>query len=177
MLTILEGSTFCICDEHGDVAGTTGGLYADDTRRLSRLALTINGERPLLLSSGRVEYFSAAFYLRNPLAAGLAQDVLSIVRSRFVGEAMQDRISIRNESMEPQRFTVGLELACDFADIFTVKDHDFTLGDPAHASPLPPPVAASWLDGGSALSFVNGEERTVVGFSRDPRRPDGGSCE
>ena len=25
-LTILEGSTFCICDEHGDVAGPTGGL-------------------------------------------------------------------------------------------------------------------------------------------------------
>src|ERR1041385_2904146 len=155
MLTILEGSTFCICDDRGDIAGDTTGLYADDMRRLSRLVLTINGARPLLLSSGQVEYFSAAFYLRNPLA-GLEQDVLSIVRSRFVGEAMQDRIAIRNESMTPQRFAVGLELACDFADIFTVKDHDFTLGDPAHASPLPPPVAARWLDGGSSLSFVDG---------------------
>src|SRR3954453_11483873 len=133
MLTILEGSTFCICDEHGDVAGTTAGLYSDDTRRLSRLALTINGERPLLLSSGRVEYFSAAFYLRNPLAAGLEHDVLSIVRSRFVGEAMQERVQVSNESMEPQRFTVALELATDFADIFAVKDHDFALGDPVNA--------------------------------------------
>jgi len=60
-LTILEGSTFCICDELGDVRGGLGGLYAHDTRFLSTLTLTINGERPLLLSSGRVEYFSAAF--------------------------------------------------------------------------------------------------------------------
>jgi len=70
-LTILEGSTFCICDEIGDVTGETGGLFADDTRFLSRLRLTLNGKRPLLLSSGKVEYFSAAFFLRNPLAGGL----------------------------------------------------------------------------------------------------------
>ena len=48
--------------------------------------LTVNGRRPLLLSSGKVEYFSAAFYLRNPLAGGLEQDVLTIERSRFVGD-------------------------------------------------------------------------------------------
>ena len=36
MLTILEGSTFCICDDRGDIAGETSGLYSDDTRRLSR---------------------------------------------------------------------------------------------------------------------------------------------
>jgi N-terminal domain of (some) glycogen debranching enzymes len=59
-LTILEGSTFCICDERGDVDGATQGLFADDTRFLSLLRLTLNGARPLLLSSGRVEYFSAA---------------------------------------------------------------------------------------------------------------------
>ena len=51
---------------------------------------------------------------------------------------MQERIMIRNESMETLRFEVGLELGCDFADIFSVKDHDFTLGDPENAKPLPP---------------------------------------
>jgi glycogen debranching enzyme len=170
MLTILEGSTFCICDDRGDIAGDTTGLYADDTRRLSRLVLTINGARPLLLSSGQVEYFSAAFYLRNPVSAGLDQDVLSIVRSRFVGDAMQDRLAIRNESMETQRFEVCLELACDFADIFAVKDRDFTLGDPLHARPLPPALDPAWLDSGSTVAFADGEDRTVVSFSREPRR-------
>ena len=74
MFTILEGSTFCICDDIGDVGEKTSGLFAEDTRFLSRLKLTINGSDPLLLSSGKVEYFSAAFFLRNPLAGGLRQD-------------------------------------------------------------------------------------------------------
>ena len=71
-LTILEGSTFCICDERGDITEKTGGFFAEDTRFLSLFRLTVNGETPLLLSSGKVEHFSAAFYLRNPLADGLA---------------------------------------------------------------------------------------------------------
>ena len=29
-LTILEGSTFCICDENGDLEGATNGLFAAD---------------------------------------------------------------------------------------------------------------------------------------------------
>jgi glycogen debranching enzyme len=143
-LTILEGSTFCICDDIGDLNGKTSGLFADDTRFLSRLELRINGERPLLLSSGKVEYFSAAFFLRNPLAGGLGQDVLSIVRERFVGEGMQDHVAVRNESAEPVRFDLELEVGADFADIISVKAHDFALGDPLHARPLPPPAAVRW---------------------------------
>jgi glycogen debranching enzyme len=139
-LTILEGSTFCICDDRGDVGDETGGFFAHDTRFLSVLRLTINGKPPLLLSSGKVEYFSAAFYLRNPVADGLPQDSLSIARRRFVGDSMQERIVVRNESMEPVRFMLGLEVGCDFADIMSVKDHDFALGDPEHAEPLPDPV-------------------------------------
>ena len=110
-LTILEGSTFCICDEIGDLDGRTSGLFAEDTRFLSRLELRIDGARPLLLSSGKVEYFSAAFYLRNPVVAGrLPQDVISIARERFVGDGMQDHLVVRNESAEPLAFEIGLEV-------------------------------------------------------------------
>ncbi|MFL5972352.1 MAG: glycogen debranching N-terminal domain-containing protein, partial [Gaiellaceae bacterium] len=59
-ITILEGSTFCICDDVGDVGTwSTSGLFAEDTRFLSCLKLTINGKRPLLLTSDKVDYFSA----------------------------------------------------------------------------------------------------------------------
>ena len=135
--TILEGSNFCISDQNGDFTFTTSGLYAFDTRFLSRLELRINGERPLLLSSGRVEYYSAAFYLRNPLAGELPQDAISIARHRFVGEGMQDRFRVQNESMEKVGFELTLEIGNDFADIFAVKSHDFALGDPVQAPPLP----------------------------------------
>jgi glycogen debranching enzyme len=137
LLTILEGSTFCVCDEIGDFDGATCGLFAEDTRFLSRLLLRINGERPLLLSSDRVEYFSAAFYMRNPLAGGLEQDQLSIARSRFVGDGMQDTITIENETSGDVSFELSLEFGSDFADIFAVKQHDFALGDPLRALPLP----------------------------------------
>ena len=98
--TILEGSTFCICDEIGDVREKTHGLFSDDTRFLSRLELTIDGKRPLLLSSGTVEYFSAAYFLRNPLTDRLPLDALLIKRERFVGDGMQDHISLTNETTE-----------------------------------------------------------------------------
>jgi glycogen debranching enzyme len=140
-ITILEGSTFCICDELGDIGGwTTSGLFADDTRFLSVLKLTINDRRPLRLSSDKVDYFSAAFYLRNQPVGGLEQDEVSIVRERFVGEAMQDRLVVQNQGMRSIAFDLSLEVAADFADIFAVKDYDFALGDPQHAKPLPPPA-------------------------------------
>ena len=145
-LTILEGSTFCICDEVGDIDRRTHGFYSEDTRFLSVLRLKVNGARPLLLSSGKVEYFSAAFFLRNPLAGGLAQDVVSILRERFVGDAMQDQIVVQNQSMEPQELELALEIAADFADILSVKEHDFSLGDPMRAEALPEPVAIHFED-------------------------------
>jgi glycogen debranching enzyme len=157
-LTILEGSTFCICDERGDITGESGGFFLDDTRYLSRYSMTLNGERPLLLSSDRVEYFSAAFYLRNPLAGGLVQDAVSVVRERFIGDGMQDRIALRNESMEPVSFELGIELTADFADIFAVKDRDFSLGDPLRARPLPPPVWARWDDETSSFVMTDPED-------------------
>ena len=78
-LRILEGATFCICDEVGDLHHQGEGLFSEDTRYLSRFKLTIDGHRPLLLSSDKIEYFSAAFFMRNPLSGGLDQDALSIL--------------------------------------------------------------------------------------------------
>jgi len=168
-MTILEGSTFCICDEIGDLDGMTSGFFAEDTRFLSRLELRINGARPLLLSSGKVEYFSAAFYLRNPVAGGLPQDVLSIMRERFVGEGMQDHVRVRNEGAETVSFTLELEIGADFADIISVKEHDFALGDPERARPLPLPAEARLDAVGNQLVLEengNGEARTQVIFSQ-----------
>ncbi len=168
-LTIIEGSTFCICDERGDLCEATGGFFAEDTRFLSLFRLTVNGAAPLLLSSGKVEYFSAAFYLRNPLAGGLPQDSISIVRERFVSEAMQDRIVIENVGPEPVAFDLALEIASDFADIFAVKEHDFALGHPVAAEPLPESVDAELDADNGRLVLADREEGgawTQVALSR-----------
>src|ERR671931_2504353 len=173
-VTILEGSTFCLSDEVGDIDGETCGFFAEDTRFLSRFTLTINGARPLLLSSGKVEYFSAAFYMRNAPTGGLGHDVLSVERRRFIGEAMQDVIVVENEGMEAASFVVGLEFGNDFADIFSVKDHDFALGDPLRADPLPPLVGGRFNPENNQFLLEDSEEpaRTQVILSR-PGRVEG----
>jgi glycogen debranching enzyme len=53
---------------------------------------------------------------------------------------MQDRIVVQNQGMRSVSFELAIEVACDFADIFAVKDYDFALGDPLRAEPLPPLV-------------------------------------
>ncbi len=158
-LTILEGSTFCVSDELGDIVEPTMGLFAHDTRFLSRWVLTINGARPLMLSSRKVEYYSAAFFLRNPVVGGLAHDEVSIARERFIGDAMQEHFVVSNHSPRRVEFDLSLEIGNDFADIFAVKAYDFALGDPEHAKPLPPPVAPVYESDDNQFVFsvsVNG---------------------
>jgi glycogen debranching enzyme len=148
-MTILDGSTFCVSDERGDIVEPTQGLFAYDTRFLSRWRLTLNGEAPLVLSSGKVEYFSAAFFLRNPLAGGLRPDELSIARERFIGAGMQEQVRVENLARRRVEFELVFELGNDFADIFAVKSHDFALGDPDQAPPLPEHVPATYEDDGN----------------------------
>ena len=171
-LRILEGATFCLCDELGDLHGNVEGLFTQDTRFLSSMKLTINGQRPLLLSSDKIEYFSAAFFMRNPLTDGLGPDVLSIRRERFVGDGMQDSFVVQNESMEPIEFDLELDVGADFADIFAVKDFDFALGDPLRAKPLPEPRPVEYdVDRNQFLISDNGELplKTQVIFSQRGR--------
>jgi glycogen debranching enzyme len=168
MLTILEGSTFCVSDDLGDVSGETAGFFAWDTRFLSRLELRVDGQRPLPLSSGRVKHFAAAFYLRNPRVDSLPGDSLSISRQRFIGSGLQERIAVQNESMERLAFELSLELGTDFADIISVKQHDFALGDPEHAPTLPPAAPARNESVSAAIVFEEpeGDARTRIVLSQ-----------
>jgi glycogen debranching enzyme len=166
-LTVLEGSTFCMSDERGDLGGPTTGFFADDTRYLSLFRVTINGEAPLLLSSGRIEPFAAAFYLRNPLARDLPQDAVLIVRRRFVNDALRDRLVLENGAGQRLELELQLELGSDFADILSVKEHDFWLGHPLDAPPLPATALGRWQDGGYELRLEDGEgASTCVALSR-----------
>ena len=153
-LTILEGSTFCVSDELGDISEPTMGFFAHDTRFLSRWVLTINGARPLMLSSRKVEYYSAAFFLRNPVVGDLAHDEISIARERFIGDSMQEHVVVSNHARRRVAFDLSLEIGNDFADIFAVKAFDFALGDPDHARPLPPAVPPAFEADDNQFVFV-----------------------
>ena len=177
MLTILEGATFCVCDESGDISEDIAGFFALDTRFLSRLRLTIDGLSPRLLDGRQVEYFSALMFLRNDLSPGLGADELLIRRERFVGGHLHERIVLLNVSQRDLVVRLGLELAADFADILSVKQHDVALGHPERAPAFPPaarPVAGS--DSTQlTIAAPEGDLRAEIAASRPLHLDDGGT--
>ena len=169
MLTILEGTTFVVSDEIGDIGNGAEGVFADDTRMLSTCRLRVDGERPLLLTARSVDYFSAAHYLRNAPSARVPADTLSISRARFVGEMVIEHVSIVNEGMPQLVFDVDVEFGADFADILSVKAHDFAFGDPENAPALPLERGCRPADP-TTLSIDDDEDgyRTTIRFSAEP---------
>ncbi|MDP9286410.1 MAG: amylo-alpha-1,6-glucosidase [Actinomycetota bacterium] len=135
-VTVFEGSTFCVCDERGDVDGSprAAGFFASDTRFLSRCVLTIGGARPEPLSQAQPMPHIANFVLRNAVVDGIGPNELSIERERFVSRGMEERIVVVNHGREHIEFELALELAVDFADIFAVKSADPGFAEFAGAS-------------------------------------------
>jgi glycogen debranching enzyme len=174
-LTILEGSTFCVSDDRGDIAEPVMGLFANDTRFLSRWVLTINDARPLILSSDKVDYFSAAFFLRNPVVGDLGPDELSVGRDRFVGDGMQEHIVVQNHAPRTLEFELALDIGADFADIFAVKAYDFTLGDPAHAPALPGPVSPLYEEADNQLILADDSMSLTQVILSQPGEVEGGT--
>ena len=94
---------------------------------------------------------------------------------------MQERIALRNESPERLEIDVALEAEADFADIISVKHHDFSLGDPELAQPLPPPAPTTHDEARRQVSIVDPRgdlghaarllEAGSAGRERDDLRP------
>jgi glycogen debranching enzyme len=120
---ILEGSTFAVSDAIGDMPeGVVAGLFHRDTRHVSKWELTIGGKRPVVLTSGPVDYYSASFTLTNPELPGLPAQSLSVHRFRLVGSGMRETITVENNLSRPLEVELRLTCGADFADLFEVKD-------------------------------------------------------
>ena len=175
-ITVLNGSTFCVSDEGGDVDGlaTASGFFASDTRFLSRCILTLGGMRLEPLSHLQRSPHLATFVLRNGLAAGLEPDELSITRERFVGSCMEEHITVENHGRRRLEVELALELEADFADIFVVKSLEPGFGRPAEVQlpPSRPPTRES--DGALVFADESYPARTIV-YSSETANADGGT--
>jgi glycogen debranching enzyme len=126
MLTVLDGNSFLVADDHGDVSAGSEGLYYNDTRYLSAWQLLLNGEPPQLLSSDTVDYYSAAVFLQNPTLPGLPAGAVSLIRNVFVGEgSLQNTLRVENHLIEPVELDLRLEFDFDFLDLFEVKAREY----------------------------------------------------
>jgi glycogen debranching enzyme len=124
-VSILEGNTFVVSDDRGDIEASQTdptGLFAWDTRFLSRWVLTVNGERLSSLSTDELQYFQARFFLVSGTGTVYVDSKLSVIRTRAVGDGFHEEIAVINHDEQAMDLTIRLEAASDFADLFEVKD-------------------------------------------------------
>ncbi len=122
-VTLVEGSAFCISATSGDILpGASHGLFFRDSRFVSRLELSVNGQQPEALAADTPEPFSAVFVGRPRPRPGRSDGALMLFRYRYIGRGMREDIVIRNFADEPSYCSVQLVIEADFADLFDVKE-------------------------------------------------------
>ena len=125
LVQILEGNTFVVSDERGDIEASTTdptGLFSFDTRFLSRWVLTVNSERLTALSTDDLQYFQTRFFLVPGSGTVYVDSELSVIRQREVADGFHEELRVLNHQNEPAELTIRIEAASDFADLFEVKD-------------------------------------------------------
>ena len=124
-MSVLEGNNFVVSDLRGDIDASLSeplGLFAWDTRFLSRWLLTVDGQRPNVLSTDDLDYFYVQFFLVPGTGTVYVDSDLSIIRKRAVGNGFHEEVTILNHKDKPVDLKVRMEAAADFADLFEVKD-------------------------------------------------------
>ncbi|MDQ3619154.1 MAG: amylo-alpha-1,6-glucosidase, partial [Actinomycetota bacterium] len=129
MLVVKNGALVMCSDRAGDVkpdAETGEGLYANDTRFLSELRLTVGGMSPIPLTASADKAFEISIdasipevTTRNELS--LSQTDLVLRRRRLVADRVYERIEITNHGSASATTELRVALSADFADIFEVR--------------------------------------------------------
>ena len=120
-VTLVEGSSFCLCTRTGDLrAQEPLGVYFQDTRILSRWDLTVDGEQPEPLAALVPDAYRATF-LGRLRRSGTTDTNLLVERDRRIGAGIREDVTVHNPGAEPVSCTVVLAVEADFADLFEVK--------------------------------------------------------
>jgi glycogen debranching enzyme len=125
LVSILDGNTFVVSDSRGDIEASATdptGLFAFDTRFLSRWVLTVNGQRLTPLSTDDLQYFETRFFLVPGTGTVYIDSKLSVIRRRAVGNGFREELKILNHDEKAVDLTIRVDAGSDFADLFEVKD-------------------------------------------------------
>jgi glycogen debranching enzyme len=134
--TLKHGDSFAMFDEFGDVLEvehSPAGLFHHDTRFLSRLHFTLEGHRPLMLSSTvQTDNLTLDVDLTNPDIfvdgeLALAKDTFHVARAKFLWQAScYELFTVTSYAERPARLRLALEFAADFADLFEIRGYQRT---------------------------------------------------
>ncbi|MFC4146484.1 glycogen debranching N-terminal domain-containing protein [Micromonospora mangrovi] len=123
-VSILDGNTFLVCDRRGDIEPSFDfptGLFSFDTRFLSTWLLTLNGQRLHTLSIDDAESYRTRFFLVPGEPTHYLDAKVSVIRSRSIGGSFAEELTVLNHSEQEVGFTLRLDMAADFADLFEIK--------------------------------------------------------
>lgn len=123
-LVILDGSTFFVSDERGDVVrgDEAGGFFHADVRHLSAWRLRVNGAPLRLLSGRNLNYYSARIFGTLATARVGENPPVIVRRDRAVSGGAHEDLYIDNNSNSELHLIVEYEFGSDFADIFEIKE-------------------------------------------------------
>src|SRR6267143_5279154 len=109
VLSINRGTTFMVTDERGEVdARSEQGIFADDTRFVSHLRLTIQGKPWVLLTSAVVHHYTVQLQLANPAVVTSSGKIrahdLGLAVSRLVADGIHEDLDITSYAPHPVSF-------------------------------------------------------------------------
>lgn len=154
--TLVAGRAFCLSHPDGQIRpeAPTDGFYFADTRFLTRLEVSVDGHSMEPLTHTVIDPHSAVFVTR--LQDGLGRQLL-LIRRRFVGNGLREDLEIVNPTHDPIHIDLGVDVAADFAHIFSVK-----AGSPVSAEGIRTTVTAN------GMSFVTDQPRRSVAVEINP---------
>ncbi|EID56535.1 amylo-alpha-1,6-glucosidase [Saccharomonospora xinjiangensis] len=121
-VTLVHGTSFCVCDDDGDFSGSRAeGAFYQDTRILSGWQLRIDGRPVEPITVQTPEPFHARFVGRAHSGEGEGESSLLVRRERYIGGGMREDLILRNYGRTKVTCTVSLRVTADFADVFEVK--------------------------------------------------------
>lgn len=125
------GEMFAVFDRHGDIEPLglgEQGIYFQETRFVSELALSVWGSRPLLLSStvkSDNSIFTADLANVDVTEAEevvVPRGTVHLLRSRFLWQGVcYEELKIVNYGLSPIHIPISIAIDADFADIFEVR--------------------------------------------------------
>ncbi len=121
VITLVEGSTFCVSGRSGDMDGAyPQGLFVRDTRIISDWHVRLDDSSPQVMAVMPGDPYSATFVSRMPPLGAQTQVLLE--RRRYVGDGMREDLRVRNLGGEPVTLRLTVRVGADFADLFEVKE-------------------------------------------------------
>ncbi|MHB8588778.1 MAG: amylo-alpha-1,6-glucosidase [Candidatus Dormibacteraceae bacterium] len=125
---INHGATFLVTDQQGSIPldAHDYGLYASDTRFLSRHELRLNGRRPESVASVRLSFRHARWHMIADNVAGFGGEMrdarVAITLDRLVsGHRLHEDLSLNTFGRSSLSVLLEIALESDFADLFEVR--------------------------------------------------------